>query len=374
MNSSRDSLRTRFGAWCRASAYVTVFAAAPVICSSQAAGADPMDLRVVISAMKSRQDAIRTAEFRWTTIRTDKKGAIPARVLPNAAADTVFPAEDTTYPIEESVLLDGTDVRYEYKGSCWDLERRVLIPTFLDISAATGRGVRSYNEVPDRAIPRQGVINGPNGMTGFQRGVQAKPLAIYLRPLAATFGNVDESAFRVASVDASPDGHDLVTLERRGNGAVVELVLDRALRFSPVRMTDWTGPGVMFSHHDVTYTSDATTGWRPQTWTTITFDKSGAEISVFTSNVTLAKLNLDIPREGIELKFPDGTVVVDDSEFETGGPVRKYIAGPKGELSTTLEAASGISVSRICMILVNVGALAVILLEIWRRRRLARQR
>lgn len=335
------------------------------------AGPNP-DLPTIVAALKARQNALRTAEFRWTTTRTDKKGSIKAGALVGMADDKVFPPEDTTYSAVEAVLaaVNEKNLRYEFEGKYWDFPDGTLVPYRTRV-ARSGGSARSFSEAFASKKSQQGVLLDPDQMD-FLRVVQTLPVRLYLWPAAPEMGGINDSEVSVLSHDQSPDGHDLVTLQERGPRATRELIVDCALGYSPISLVIRTATGRPTTQYDISCARDTVGRWWPKRWTVATFDKAGIPKTLFTCVVTKSEVNLDVPADAFEIVFPEGTRVIDNTAPE--GMTTVYVAGKGGELTSQVEAERD-STSRLRVTLLVINGIVVAFLAwllLWRTWRRAR--
>jgi hypothetical protein len=321
-------------------------AIACVLCSSSAVanGADasqPPIVQEIISAWERRQADIGTAEFAWTTERTDRKGSVSESRPPTKTKGPPVPSVDSTYSSQDAVWFDGRRVRWEHDGprrfSSLDPPDGRLIP-MKQVSVFDGVRSRQYQfptiDVPesDRVI-KQGYALKDVALP-IQQSLISKPVFTFIRPFDRAFGGVDKTSLRFVRREESTNGARHVVLERRfGAGGPVERYwVDPQVAHGMVRYAAEDGSGKLFCQVDVTWRLDTPHGWLPDAWTIASFGPSGAATFAESCKVTRFRLNAPMPDDTFDIQFPEGTRVFADNGknflAREGGDLQLLPGGP----------------------------------------------
>lgn len=295
----------------------------------------------VLAMWQNRQDSIKSLRVIWAQERTDTKGGIYRRIDNDYVA---LPREDTTYHGDCRMLIQEGSSFYEYKGLTLHLGSGQYLPTHM-IFAFDGVDSKSLNKVetPGGTIPSGAVYAEPGNF--ITRGYDCLPLLWYCRPLDAGMGglSLDEVILRPRST--SLNGRpaikiDVVPRRRPTVGATSgtfywTLWIDPQLDGNVIRAErqDNNNGRVQF---EVAYQLDPAGAVKPQHWR-FTRQKGVNVIRDIQGLIETCELNVDIPIDAFELKFPVGAIVSDNRESagqiviqRDGGRIRPILPSEYG--------------------------------------------
>ncbi len=328
--------------------------------------AEPSVLEQVISAWERRQKDVKTAEFAFTTERTDFMAAVADRTRIAKPKGTVLsgPEPTSTYVEEDAIWFDGRRVRHESQGPrrvfLPDLPEGRLIPT-KEFAVFDGKGSRQYQlRESDVLLEKQG-YSLKTARLPVQTTLNAKPFFTFIRPFDPDLGRIDQGELHYVRAEHLPDGRSCVVLERRKKTKMTRYWIDPAAAYGIARIVEQYAAGQVRDQIDVTYRRHDEYGWLPDHWTVSSFEQNGAPLAIQSCKLTKVRINPSIPESTFELKFPEGTHIVGDGAVE-------FQAGKEGELLPLIRPARSGSSSPLPYA-VGLGLLIVSILVLMKRKR-----
>ncbi len=138
-----------------------------------------------------------------------------------------------------------------------------------------------------------------------------------VRPLDPTFGIFELDALKIVSRKETIGGSRCILLEAPTTvaGRVLRYWVATDKEMSVVRYAIVQG-GVESRKTDVSFRRDPLHGWLPERWQTIAI-KEGATFAASKIVVTKCTVNVPVPAETFEIKFPPRTKVFDSMARKT---------------------------------------------------------
>ena len=163
---------------------------------SRSLAATPITISPILKEWKLRSERIASAKFTMSVQQTDNKGSI--RII---GIDKPFPDKDTTLSYTESVLWDGTRMRYIFDGESWNGITKGTQILKCDCVFDGTRVVHLHSPVTPLTYPEAAYMDRKT--IAFQTFRHQRPLLAYLRPFTLGFGNfnVDELTIDTSRTD-----------------------------------------------------------------------------------------------------------------------------------------------------------------------------
>jgi len=297
---------------------------------AHAQGGSQIMKEMILEAMRSRAERVRSARIEWQEECFDAKGSllrpdssdVPA--ILNAKGLTI-PPEDVTYHNQSSLTFDGLKTRFTSVGQYpqeMGLIDREITETF---DGQNRRVFKAPNAKRTHPLGRVYSVEAKNKLLSM---LQLEPLLQCYRlnhPEMKLF-NFDEHD--VEDGNSVVDGRRCVLFANRGStsqGRRHLFWLDPAREFIILRFAKQSGDSIV-QQTDFSWTPDSEVGWVLAGWKLSKRDTDGALMHSVTATVTSCTINPSIPESEFVLKFPADTYVDDMSD----GPSVNYILRADG--------------------------------------------
>jgi hypothetical protein len=303
---------------------------------------DPTTLRHVLDAWRNRERHVKSLRFRWTEDHFQAKGTLelPPDQRQKGAA---FPPRDTTYRVKSTCEMDRDMMRYGFSGESLQVYNEGALEHREYVSASDGVVSRAFWPIPNklRAYPKG--ITFDDKICCDASTLEVKPLLWIYRALDPRFA-FSESSLRLSPNDESIDHITCKIVYFEKGGVRHSIWTDPARDFLPLRLTiGLRVTGDMTTRTDIAYRLHPPHGWTPTNWKTVR-PAAGDVRSSVVARVLESAINIEIPREHFQIKFPPGSVVIDMSNKG-----ERYLVGADGSKQVPSDARDqvGANVSRI---------------------------
>lgn len=293
----------------------------------------------LVVAARQRQERYKTFELEWTRKDFLRKGSVSDQLSKSFGLKTAIPDRDTTVESTNSLIVDGTKIRYINAHPSWLVPDGILqypkaINTFDGNEAVSHYplGISGkYNSL--------GIIHGENTNASI-REISLIPLAAHYRGLLSLFTDRRLEQFK-------PTGNaieiDKVRCEEYRSGQSKQqwvYWVDPAAQ-QVIRRMQFLQEGRIGEHLEIRYHQDDQGDLHPSSWTWNRYSEKGVTREANTFEVISRKVNTNQPATLFVANLPVGTTVEDQRRhklyrLDPGGG--KTEVTPRGEVIGPLMA------------------------------------
>jgi hypothetical protein len=298
-------------------------------------------------------------KLEWIQERTDMKGSIPALQFQQTTGDddlSPWPAEDTTYTTECSLIVDANNWCYNYDGYMW-YGRQLVSRKYS--ATSDGEDARSLERKNEVTTFDQGVIHTPAFSNAHAAEGQVRPISWCFWPFDPARGGVPKESIRLLPGVRVHDGEELFGIEAFTKQGIWQLWLDP--KDYVVRIGERQSNGVLNVHIEAEYRFANDQGIvYPSRWTVERLHRSRIETEYVCTTSSFV-LEPETSSGTFETKFPVHALVIDDRANKTyivtkSGKMREVNPATvdHAELVAQAEGQSAVGPIRKLLIVINI--------------------
>jgi hypothetical protein len=310
-------------------------------------------LDTIMSAWKTRQNAVRIAKFSWTEHVKLPKGSVLDAMSPKAANPNglVLPPEDLSYDSSHILNFDENKLYYWYRGKVWSADSGRVAPQEYH-SVFDGHDSKIYWPSGLNPIPN-GVVRRESGSIDAQNMRTTAILKTY-RPFQESMGINNIKGFVISPQPVLVNGKSCFFLRGRPfqtASQAISLWVDPTSEYSIVRYQSEVNDRLDF-RIDINYTPTPDHGWVPSGWEIVWMKPRGSIRESVSAKVSEYVLNEEGKIGEIALDYPPNTYVIDEKNgsryIMKEGSSKRYITEDerRAPYSRLLETETGMAFAR----------------------------
>ena len=263
----------------------------------------------LIVAARDRQARYKTFELEWKRTHFFRKGSVSDEARGIFGGKTVIPDRDTTIESTNSLIVDGTKIRYTNNHPTWFLPKGVLdYPT--TISTFDGGNSASYYPLGiSGKHDSLGIIFGELSAVS-PRNVGLMPFTTHYRGLLSmfTYRRLEQFKRTINTIEI-----DKTRCEeyRSGQGDEFWVFWVDPTAQHVIRRMQYQKLGRIMEQLEIRHQKDDQGNYHPKSWTWNRFSDMGVTREANTFQILNRTVNIDQPAALFVANFPVGTTVED---------------------------------------------------------------